>query len=52
MPTGRQARLGKLGELPLILPTRKHGLRALLDAAFRHAGYTRASSWKSMACPC
>lgn len=40
MPTGRQARLGKLGELPLILPTRKHGLRSLLDAAFHHAGYS------------
>ncbi|MCI1014271.1 LysR family transcriptional regulator [Herbaspirillum sp. C7C2] len=40
MPVARQARLGKLGDLPLILPTRKHGLRSLLDSAFRHAGYT------------
>lgn len=39
MPRQRQARLGKLGELPLILPTSKHGLRALLDSACRHAGY-------------
>jgi LysR family transcriptional regulator, regulatory protein for tcuABC len=39
MPEGRQARLGKLGELPLILPTSKHGLRSLLDSAFRHARY-------------
>ncbi|QNB07589.1 LysR family transcriptional regulator [Herbaspirillum frisingense] len=40
MPVARRARLGKLGDLPLILPTRKHGLRSLLDSAFRHAGYT------------
>ena len=40
MPVARQARLGKLGDLPLILPTRKHGLRSLLDSALRHAGYT------------
>lgn len=39
MPAGPQAKLGKLGDLPLILPTSKHGLRSLLDTAFRHAGY-------------
>jgi LysR family tcuABC transcriptional regulator len=39
MPQDWEARLGKLGELPLILPTSKHGLRSLLDTAFRHALY-------------
>jgi LysR family tcuABC transcriptional regulator len=39
MPQGREARLGNLGDLPLVLPTSKHGLRSLLDMAFRHAKY-------------
>ncbi|TWC69603.1 LysR family transcriptional regulator [Herbaspirillum sp. SJZ099] len=39
MPAARQARLKSLGDLPLILPTRKHGLRSLLDTAFKHAAY-------------
>jgi LysR family tcuABC transcriptional regulator len=39
MPQGPEAALGKLGDLPLILPTSKHGLRSLLDMAFRQAGY-------------
>jgi LysR family tcuABC transcriptional regulator len=39
MPQDPDAPLGKLGDLPLILPTSKHGLRSLLDTAFRHAGY-------------
>ena len=39
MPSGPEAKLGQLGTLPLILPTSKHGLRSLLDTAFRHANY-------------
>jgi len=39
MPQGREARLGNLGDLPLVLPTSKHGLRSLLNMAFRHAMY-------------
>lgn len=35
MPQGKQVRIAKLGELPLILPSGSHGLRALLDTAFK-----------------
>ncbi|MBY4897034.1 LysR substrate-binding domain-containing protein [Cupriavidus sp. AU9028] len=34
LPKGGRIRLAELGELPLILPSGSHGLRALLDAAF------------------
>jgi LysR family tcuABC transcriptional regulator len=39
LPTGTQVRLSELGELPLILPSPSHGLRATLDAAFDRAGH-------------
>ncbi len=35
MPSGSKVALSKLGGLPLILPSGSHGLRALLDSAFR-----------------
>ena len=35
MPTTASAKLSQLGELPLILPSDSHGLRAQLAAAFR-----------------
>ncbi len=34
MPTGPRVRLSQLRDLPLILPSPSHGLRALVDAAF------------------
>ncbi|MDN8614142.1 LysR family transcriptional regulator [Variovorax ginsengisoli] len=37
LPTGRQVRLARLGELPLIMPSASHGLRATLEAAFARA---------------
>jgi LysR family tcuABC transcriptional regulator len=37
LPTGRQVRLARLAELPLILPSASHGLRATLEAAFARA---------------
>src|SRR6185437_1246433 len=39
MPKGHETRLAKLGELPLILPSGSHGLRALLSASFKRAKY-------------
>ncbi|PLZ02651.1 LysR family transcriptional regulator [Burkholderia sp. WAC0059] len=39
MPAGPTASLAQLGRLPLVLPSGPHGLRALLTAAFRRAGY-------------
>jgi LysR family tcuABC transcriptional regulator len=39
MPTAREVRLSKLGKLPLILPSGSHGLRALLNTAFKRAKY-------------
>ena len=38
MPTQRRVRLERLGEVPLVLPTGTHGLRATIDAAFAAAG--------------
>ncbi|SPA23013.1 putative transcriptional regulator, LysR family [Cupriavidus taiwanensis] len=40
LPKGQRARLAQLGELPLILPSASHGLRALLDAAFARVRVT------------
>jgi LysR family tcuABC transcriptional regulator len=37
MPTGTRVRVARLAELPLILPTGSHGLRAAVNAAFEHA---------------
>jgi LysR family tcuABC transcriptional regulator len=37
MPTGPRVRLARLGDVPLILPTGSHGLRAIVNAAFAHA---------------
>ncbi len=34
LPTGPRVRLAQLAELPLILPSASHGLRALIDSAF------------------
>lgn len=34
MPVGPRVRFAQLGALPLIVPSRTHGLRALIDAAF------------------
>jgi LysR family tcuABC transcriptional regulator len=39
MPGRSQTSIAKLGSLPLILPSGTHGLRALLDVAFKRAGY-------------
>ncbi|TDY23479.1 LysR family tcuABC transcriptional regulator [Paraburkholderia sp. BL6665CI2N2] len=39
MPAGSQVHIAKLGELPLILPSGSHGLRALLAASFKRARY-------------
>jgi LysR family tcuABC transcriptional regulator len=39
MPRRARTSIAKLGALPLILPSGTHGLRALLDAAFKRAGY-------------
>jgi LysR family tcuABC transcriptional regulator len=39
MPASTSVRLKNLGDLPLILPSGTHGLRSLLLAAFRRAGY-------------
>lgn len=38
MPTARRVRLERLGEVPLVLPSGAHGLRATIDAAFAAAG--------------
>ncbi|MEY4908628.1 MAG: hypothetical protein RL260_2346 [Pseudomonadota bacterium] len=38
LPTGDAVRLDALGELPLILPSGPHGLRALLNQSFQRAG--------------
>jgi LysR family tcuABC transcriptional regulator len=40
MPPGPRAKLAQLAELPLILPSNPHGLRAMLDAAFARARCT------------
>jgi LysR family tcuABC transcriptional regulator len=40
LPTGRQARLARLGALPLILPSAGHGLRSALTAAFARVRVT------------
>ncbi|MCW5632740.1 MAG: LysR family transcriptional regulator [Rubrivivax sp.] len=37
LPRGKRVRVAQLGELPLILPTGPHGLRATIDAAFAQA---------------
>lgn len=37
MPAGPRVRLADLGELPLVLPTGSHGLRAVVNAAFAQA---------------
>lgn len=37
MPKGRQVRLAQLGSLPLVMPSKAHGLRAIVDAAFARA---------------
>ncbi|MBI5719559.1 MAG: LysR family transcriptional regulator [Burkholderiales bacterium] len=37
LPRGKRVRLQRLAELPLILPTGPHGLRATIDAAFAQA---------------
>lgn len=37
LPRGKRVRLQRLGELPLILPTGPHGLRATIDTAFAQA---------------
>jgi LysR family tcuABC transcriptional regulator len=34
MPTGRSVRIARLTNLPLVLPSGTHGLRAIVDAAF------------------
>lgn len=34
LPAGPHVQMARLGELPLILPSSTHGLRALIDAAF------------------
>lgn len=39
MPAAATVKLSQLGELPLILPSDSHGLRAQLTAAFRRARY-------------
>ncbi len=38
MPAGERVRLAALAEVPLILPSAPHGLRAIVDEAFRRAG--------------
>ena len=38
LPTQRRVRLERLGDLPLLLPSGPHGLRATIDAAFAAAG--------------
>jgi LysR family transcriptional regulator, regulatory protein for tcuABC len=40
LPTGHEVRLDALGDLPLILPSGPHGLRALLNQSFQRAGLT------------
>ena len=39
-PSGRRTRLRELCELPLVLPTGQHGLRAVVNAAFSNAKLT------------
>lgn len=39
-PTGKKVRLSQLAEVPLILPSERHGLRATLTAAFARARIT------------
>ena len=38
MPKRAKVRLARIGELPLVLPSGPHGLRAIIDAAFGAAG--------------
>jgi LysR family tcuABC transcriptional regulator len=38
LPRGKSLRLSQLAELPLLLPSEAHGLRATVDAAFAAAG--------------
>jgi len=40
MPSGKRTRLARLGQLPLIMPSSTHGLRATLMTAFARAGVT------------
>lgn len=40
LPTQRKVRMAALGELPLVLPSGRHGLRATVEAAFRRARRT------------
>jgi LysR family tcuABC transcriptional regulator len=37
-PDGQPVEVGALGELPLAMPSKSHGLRILVDAAFSRAG--------------
>lgn len=37
MPVGRQVRLAALGDLPLVMPSAPHGLRAIVESAFARA---------------
>ena len=37
MPRGKQVRLQQIGELPLVMPSGSHGLRAIVAAAFARA---------------
>jgi LysR family tcuABC transcriptional regulator len=37
-PTAAALSLDELGDLPLVLPSGSHGLRAMLDSVFEHAG--------------
>ena len=39
LPEGRQVEVGELADLPLILPSNQHGLRALLNAASSRGRY-------------
>lgn len=37
LPAGGRVRISRLGEVPLVLPSGAHGLRAIVDAAFARA---------------
>lgn len=39
MPMAQEVAVDELGEVPLILPSESHGLRALVSTAFARAGY-------------
>jgi len=39
LPTAGGLSLNDIADLPLVLPTGSHGLRAVIDAAFFHYGY-------------